>query len=136
FEILPELKEGPLSVSMEGERKFVACKTRIVRRPGRKRKPQRGMRLLAPSWYLRKNLNAVENLLRDAVQKELAGGGQSVLLGSLVNKLLSYPDVPFIFEGVYHPVTGDCIVPPEYRLSDRLLYPKELQMIKFVRSKL
>ncbi|WP_059040628.1 DEAD/DEAH box helicase [Paenibacillus rubinfantis] len=136
FEILPELKEGPLSVPLEGERKFVSCRTRVVRRPGRKRRPQKGMRLLAPSWYLKKNLNAVENLLREAVQKELAAGGQSVLLGSLLNTLLSYPDVPFNFEGVYHPDSGECIVPPEYRLSDRLLYPKELQMIKFVRSQL
>ncbi len=136
FEVLPELKEGPLSVPLEGERKFVSCKTRIVRRPGKKRRPEKGMRLLAPSWYLKNNLNAVENLLREAVQKELAAGGQSVLLGSLLNTLLSYPDVPFNFEGVYHPDTGDCIVPEKYRLSDRLLYPKELQMIKFVRSQL
>lgn len=136
FEVLPELKEGPMSVPLEGERRLISCKTQIVRRPGRKRKIEKKMRLLAPDWYLRKNLTEVENRLREAVQKELAAGGQSVLLGSLVNTLLSYSDVPFNFEGVLHPDTGECIVSDSYRLSERLLYPKELQMIKFVRSQL
>ena len=93
------------------------------------------MRLLAPSWYLSNNLATVENLLREAVLKELAGGGQSVLLGSLLSTLLSYPDVPFNFEGVYHPDTGEEIVSPNYRLSGRVLYPKELQLIKYVRER-
>ncbi|AGA60097.1 hypothetical protein Theco_4100 (plasmid) [Thermobacillus composti KWC4] len=137
FEVLPELQEGPMNVPLEGERKFVSCSTRIVRKPGqKKRKLPKHARLLAPEWYLRRNLTAVENLLREAVNEELASGGQSVLLGSLLNTLLSYPDVPFNFDGVYHPDTGDCIVPPKYRLSERLLYPKELQLIRFVKSQL
>ncbi|MCT1403875.1 DEAD/DEAH box helicase family protein [Paenibacillus sp. p3-SID867] len=136
FEVLPELSEGPMSVPLEGERKFVNCSARIERRPGVKRGLRKGMRLLAPAGYLKENITKVENLLRAAIEKELAAGGQSLLLGSLLNTLLSYPDVPFNFKGVYHPDTGKCIVPDKYRLSDRLLYPKELQMIKFVRSQL
>lgn len=137
FEVLPELSEGPMNVSLHGERRFISCITKIERKPGRaKRKPCKGMRLLAPSWYLSRNLSEVEGLLRDAVNKELMGGGQSVLLGSLLSTLLSYPDVPFNFEGVYHPDTGKEIVSPDYRLSDRLLYPKELQLIKYVRARI
>ncbi|MFD2614639.1 DEAD/DEAH box helicase [Paenibacillus gansuensis] len=137
FEVLPELSEGPMNVSLMGNRSFIPCITKIERRPGRsKRKPSKGMRLVAPSWYLSRNLSEVEGLLREAVQKELRGGGQSVLLGSLLSTLLSYPDVPFNFEGVYHPDTGDEIVPPSYRLSDRVIYPKELQLIKYVKARL
>ncbi|WP_195570759.1 hypothetical protein [Paenibacillus sp. 1001270B_150601_E10] len=62
--------------------------------------------------------------------------GKSLLVGHLVNTLLSYPDVPFEFRGIYHPDTGKEAGSPKYRLSDRLLYPKELQMIKYVRSQL
>lgn len=136
FEVLPELQEGPMNVSLEGERKLISCVTKIERRPGRpKRKLTKGMRLLAPSWYLKNNLEKVSDLLRKAVEKELAVG-QSVLLGSLLNTLLSYPDVPFNFKGVFHPDYGDEIVSPSYRLSDRLLYPKELQLIKYVKARL
>lgn len=137
FEVLPELQEGPLNVKLGGERTFVSCTTRIHRKPGRtKRIVKKGIRLLAPSWYLEKNLNEVSDLLRKAVQKEIEAGGQPVLLGSLLNTLLSYPDVPFNFQGVYHPDTGEEIVSPRYRLSDRLLYPKELQLIKFARARI
>lgn len=137
FEVLPELQEGPMNVSLRGERTFVNCTTRICRKPGRsKRKVKKGIRLLAPSWYLEKNLNEVSNLLREAVKKEIEKGGQPVLLGSLLNTLLSYPDVPFNFQGVYHPDTGEEIVSPRYRLSERLLYPKELQLIKFARARI
>ncbi len=137
FEVLPELSEGPMNVSLNGERRFIPCVTRIERRPGRtKRKVKKGIRLLAPSWYLSKNLAQVEDLLREAVNKELMGGGQSVLLGSLLSTLLSYPDVPFNFEGVYHPDTGEEIVSPDYRLSDKIIYPKELQLIKYVRARI
>ncbi len=136
FEVLPKLQEGPMNVSLEGERKFVSCVTKIQRLPGRrKRKVKKGMRLLAPSWYLQNKLSEVSDLLRKAVEKELLNG-QSVLLGSLLNTLLSYPDVPFNFEGVYHPDTGKEIVSPKYRLSDRALYPKELQLIKWVKARL
>ncbi|MCF2940660.1 DEAD/DEAH box helicase family protein [Paenibacillus alkaliterrae] len=136
FEVLPDLQEGPMNVSLHGERRFISCVTKIERRPGRKRRLHKAMRLLAPSWYLERNLSAVEGLLRKAVEEELRGGGQSVLLGSLLSTTLSYPDVPFNFEGVYHPDTGKEIVSPSYRLSDRLLYPKELQLIKYVRERL
>jgi len=136
FEVLPELKEGPMNVKLEGERKFVSCVTKIQRKHGcKKRKVSKGTRLLAPSWYLNSNLDSVTGLLRKAVEKELLSG-QTVLLGSLVNTLLSYPDVPFNFEGVYHPDTGKEVVSPRYRLRDSLLYPKELQLIKFVRARL
>jgi hypothetical protein len=136
FEVLPKLQEGPMNVSLEGERKFVSCITKIQRKPGRmKRKLTKDLRLLAPSWYLTKNLNAVSDLLRKAVEKELAQG-QTVLLGSLLNTLLSYPDVPFNFEGVYHPDSGAEIVPPSFKLSDRVLYPKELQLIKYVKARI
>lgn len=108
FEVLPELQEGPLNVKLGGERTFVSCTTRIQRKPGRtKQIVKKGIRLLAPPWYLEKNLNEVSDLLRKAVQKEIDAGGQPVLLGSLLNTLLSYPDVPFIFKGVYHPDTGE-----------------------------
>lgn len=136
FEVLPELKEGPMNVSLNGERRLISCVTRIERRPGRKRRVHKAMRLLAPSWYLERNLTQVEGLLRKAVEEESRAGGQSVLLGSLLSTTLSYPDVPFNFEGVYHPDTGREIVSPNYRLSDRLLYPKELQLIKYVRERL
>lgn len=137
FEVLPELSEGPMNVSLNGDMSFIPCITRVERRSGRtKRKPSKGMRLVAPPWYLPRNLSRVEGLLRTAVEKELRGGGQSVLLGSLLSTLLSYPDVPFNFEGVYHPDNGDEIVPPTYRLSDRVFYPKELQLIKYVKSRL
>ncbi|MDN4067689.1 DEAD/DEAH box helicase family protein [Paenibacillus vini] len=136
FEVLPELREGPLFVPLNQERKFISCSVRIHHKPGRKkRKIKKGMRLLAPSWYLEKNLSEVSNRLRRAVEKELQTG-QSVLLGSLLNTLLSYPDVPFNFEGVYHPHTHAEIVSPDYRLSDRLLYPKELELIKFVKGRI
>jgi hypothetical protein len=137
FEVLPELSEGPMNVSLKGLRSFVSCKTKIERVPGRKRKKLSNVaRLIAPSWYLEKHLSKVEGLLREAVKEELKGGGQSVLLGSLLSTLLSYPDVPFNFQGVYHPDTGDEIVSPDYRLSDRVLYPKELQLIKYVRERI
>ena len=136
FEVLPELTEGPMNVSLHGEWQFSACMTKIERRQGRKKRPlKKTMRLLVPSWYLSNNLATVENLLREAVLKELAGGGQSVLLGSLLSTLLKDPDVPFNFEGVYHPDTGEEIVSPNYRLSGRVLYPKELQLIKYVRER-
>lgn len=123
FEVLPELKEGPMIVNLEGDRKFVSCVTKIHRKQGsKKRKISKGTRLLAPSWYLKSNLDSVTGLLRKAVEKELLVG-QTVLLGSLVNTLLSYPDVPFNFEGVYHPDTNKEVVSPQYRLSDGLLYP-------------
>lgn len=137
FEVLPDLKEGPMNVSLNGERKLISCVTKMERRPGRrKRKLNKAMRLLAPSWYLERNLSEVEGLLRKAVEEESRAGGQSVLLGSLLSTTLSYPDVPFNFEGVYHPDTGAEIVSPNYRLSDRLLYPKELKLIKYVRERL
>ncbi|WP_216628127.1 hypothetical protein [Paenibacillus germinis] len=137
FEVMPTLQEGPLNVRMEGKRSFISCVTRVERRPGRtKRKLTKATRLLAPEWYLKRNLHDVEDLLREAVKQELLAGGQSVLLGSLLNTLLSYPDVPFNFKGVYHPDTNEEIVSPDYRLSDKLLYPKELELIKFVRSQL
>jgi hypothetical protein len=137
FEVLPELSEGPMNVSLNGERRLISCITKIERKPGRtKRKLTRGMRLLAPSWYLPSNLSQVEGLLREAVQKELQGGGQSVLLGSLLSTLLSYPDVPFNFRGVYHPDTDEEIVSPSFRLSERVLYPKELQLIKYVKARI
>ncbi|MFE5321538.1 DEAD/DEAH box helicase [Paenibacillus sp. NPDC056579] len=136
FEILPKLQEGPMNVSLEGERRFVSCVTKIERRAGRtKRKGARALRLVAPSWYLKNNLERVTGLLRKAVEEELVNG-QTVLLGSLLNTLLSYPDVPFNFKGVYHPDTGKEIVSPDFRLSDRVIYPKELQLIKFVRARL
>lgn len=136
FEVLPKLKEGPMNVCVGGERKFISCVTKIQRRPDRrKHRLKKGVRLVAPSWYLRNNLNAVSTRLRSAVNEELQSG-KSVLLGSLLNTLLSYPDVPFNFEGVYHPNTGKEIVSPRYRLSDRVLYPKELQLLKFVRSRI
>jgi hypothetical protein len=137
FEVLPELSEGPMNVSLHGVRRFISCATKIERKPGRKKhKPTKAMRLLAPSWYLSRNLSQVEDLLREAVRKELQGGGKSVLLGSLLSTLLSYPDVPFNFRGVYHPDTNEEIVSPDFRLSDRLLYPKELQLIKYVRARI
>jgi hypothetical protein len=137
FEVLPELSEGPMNISLHGERKFISCNTKIERRPGRtKRRANKSMRLLAPSWYLSNNLTKVEDLLRKAVIKENEGGGQPVLLGSLISTLLSYPDVPFNFKGVYHPDTHEEIVSPDFRLSDRLLYPKELQLIKYVRARI
>ncbi len=137
FEVLPKLTEGPMNVSLHGERKFISCITRIERKPGRKKRIlQKGARLLAPAWYLSRSLSQVENLLREAVRKEMEYGGQSVLLGSLLSTLLSYPDVPFNFRGVYHPDTGKEIVSPNFRLSDRLLYPKELMMIKYVRARI
>lgn len=137
FEVLPKLQEGPIYVPQEGERRLISCVTKRERAIGRfKRKIKKSIRLAAPSWYLQKNLRSVENILRNAVEKELQGGGTSVLLGSLLNTLLSYPDVPFNFSGVFHPDTGQCIVPESYRLSDRLLYPKELQLIRFVKAQL
>ncbi|WP_336788436.1 DEAD/DEAH box helicase family protein [Paenibacillus sp. MMO-177] len=136
FERLPELKEYPATIPLQGYRNLISCITKVEHRPGRKTKPHKGMRLLAPKWYLERNLKAVEDQLREAVVKELQGGGQSVLLGSLLSTSLSYPDVPFNFKGVYHPDTGEEIVSPDYRLSDRLLYPKELDLIQFVRKRL
>ena len=59
----------------------------------------------------------MENLLREVVLEVLGGGGQSVLLGSFLSTLLSYPDVPFNFERLDHPDTGEEIVSPNYRLS-------------------
>lgn len=135
FEVLPKLDQGPMFMNMEGERRFVTTVTQIQTKPRPKRKLKKGMRLVAPSWYLKNNVHVISSLLRDAVEKELAVG-QSVLLGSLVNTLLSYPDVPFNFKGVYHPDTGEEIVSPKYRLSDRLIYPKEQQLLKFVKSRL
>ncbi|MFB5268218.1 DEAD/DEAH box helicase [Paenibacillus enshidis] len=137
FEVLPELKEGPVNVSMEGSRTFMNGKARIERKAGKKkRKICKSMRLVAPPWYLEANLNMVENLLRQQIDKDLRATGQSLLLGSLVNTLLSYPDLPFNFNGIYHPDTGDCIVPDHYRLSDRVIYPKEQQLLKFVKGQL
>lgn len=137
FEVLPELKEGPVNVSMEGNRTFVDGKARIEQKAGRKkRKISKAMRLVAPSWYLEENLKSVERLLRQQIDKDIRATGQSLLLGSLVNTLLSYPDLPFNFNGIYHPDTGACIVPDRYRLSDRLIYPKEQQLLKFVKSQL
>ncbi|QHW35622.1 DEAD/DEAH box helicase (plasmid) [Paenibacillus rhizovicinus] len=137
FEVLPELTEGPMNVSLHGDRQFISCMTRIERRSGQKKRSlSKSARLVAPSWYLASNLAEVEGKLREAVVKELEGGGQSVLLGSLLSTLLSYPDVPFNFEGVYHPDTGKEIVSPNYRLSSRVLYPKERQLIKFVRERI
>ncbi|KGP77686.1 MULTISPECIES: helicase-related protein [Paenibacillus] len=135
FEVLPTLDQGPMFVDMEGERRFVNNVTKIHKRPGSRRRLKKGMRLVAPSWYLQNNLDIISNKLRRAVEKELAVG-QSVLLGSLVNTLLSYPDVPFNFKGVYHPDTGEEIVSPLYRLSDRVIYPKEQQLLKFVKSRI
>ncbi|MFX3637350.1 MAG: hypothetical protein ACE3L7_01745 [Candidatus Pristimantibacillus sp.] len=136
FEVLPKLHEGPLNVNILGERKLVSCVTRITRKPGlKKRILKKGTRLLAPTWYLQRNLDEVTKKLRAAVEKGLAVG-DNVLLGSLINTLLSYPDVPFNFEGVYHPDTHEEIVSPKYRLSSRLLYPKELQLMKYVRARL
>lgn len=135
FEVLPELTEGPMFVPLVPDRKMIACETSIVRRPGKKRRLSKAMRLVAPPWYLERNLSQVENDLREAVLQELMGGGQSVLMGSLLSTLLSYPDVPFNFDGVYHPDTGEEIVSPDYRLSDRVLYPKEIELIKFVRER-
>ncbi|MFC5402348.1 hypothetical protein [Cohnella soli] len=134
FEVLPELTEGPMFVPLAHDRKMIACETSIMRRPGTKRRPSKGMRLVAPSWYLERNLASVEDRLRDAVMAELECG-QSVLMGSLLSTLLSYPDVPFNFQGVYHPDTGEEIVSPDYRLSDRVIYPKEVELIKFVRER-
>lgn len=137
FDVLPKLNEGPMFISSEGERKLVSASVRRGSRPGRKKRTvQKSTRLLAPAWYLKQNIHTVESILRAAVEKELLGGGQSVLLGSLVNTLLSYPDVPFNFQGVYHPDTRKVIVSPNFRLSERLLYPKELQLIKFIRARI
>ncbi|GKS12863.1 hypothetical protein YDYSY3_38630 [Paenibacillus chitinolyticus] len=137
FEVLPKLQEGPLNVSLQGERQFVNFTSKIDRKPGqKKRQLEKKNRLMAPHWYLNNNLNQVSNLLRKAVNEELRKGGQSVLLGSLLNTLLSYPDVPFNFEGVYHPDTKKVIVPDSFRLSERLIYPKELQLIQFVKARI
>ncbi|WP_039832824.1 DEAD/DEAH box helicase family protein [Paenibacillus sonchi] len=137
FEVLPKLSEGPMFVPMAGDRKFVSSSVRRERNPGQKKRTlTKIMRLVAPEWYMERSLSVVEKLLRRAVQNELENGGQSVLLGSLVNTLLSYPDIPFNFNGVYHPDTGREIVPPHYRLSERVLYPKELQLIKYVRARI
>lgn len=137
FEVLPELQEGPINTPLEGKRRFVNCSSRITRKHGRaKRQLHSRMRLMAPSWYLQRNFEEVERLLRRAVEKELSNGGNTALLGSLLSTTLSYPDVPFNFDGVYHPDSGKCVVPPSYRLSDKLLYPKELELIKFVKSQI
>lgn len=137
FDVLPEYKEGPINTPLEGTRKFVSCQTRIVKKPGKQRtRFHKGMRLVAPDWYLKRNLHRVESLLRNRVAKDIAQTGNSLLLGSLVNTTLSYPDVPFNFSGVYHPDTGECVVPDIYRLSERLIYPKEQQLIRFIRSQL
>lgn len=136
FEVLPDLQEGPMIEPLSGQRRFLDCVVRSERRPGRKKKLKKHLRLLAPAWYLERNLSQVEHLLREAIQEEIANGEKSVLLGSLLSTTLSYPDVPFNFEGVYHPDTKKEIVSPHFRLSDRLLYPKELQLIKFVRERL
>lgn len=137
FEVLPKLIEGPLFVSPEGERKFTSSSVRRVNQPGRKKRTlQKYTSLMAPAWYLSENIRKVEGILRTAVEKELQGGGQSVLLGSLVNTLLSYPDLPFNFKGVYHPDTKKEIVSPRFKLSERLIYPKELQLIKYIRARI
>lgn len=137
FEVLPKLKEGPMFVPLEGNRKFISTSTQIVKGTGRKKRSlKKWSRLMAPAWYLKRNLREVEGLLRAAVEKELQGGGQSVLLGSLVNTLLSYPDLPFNFKGVYHPDTKREIVSPRFKLSERVLYPKELNLIKYVRARI
>ncbi|MDK8193140.1 DEAD/DEAH box helicase family protein [Paenibacillus sp. UMB7766-LJ446] len=138
FEILPKLNEGPMFISMDGQRKFTSTVTTISRRPRTEgsKKWTKPVRMLAPYGYLERNLTAVSKQLKRAVEKELQSGGQSVLLGSLVNTLLSYPDVPFNFAGVYHPDTGQEIVSPMYRLSDRFIYPKEQELLKFVKARL
>lgn len=133
FDQLPELKEGPMLVPIEGKRMFIQCKTRIRRGTGKKTRLSKHARIIAPSWYLDKNFSEVEEQLREAVKKELENGS-TVLLGSLLSTLLSYPDVPFNFKGVYHPDTGEEIISPSYRLSERLIYPKEQELMRFVKS--
>lgn len=137
FDVLPDYKEGPMNVPLTGLRRFSSCRTKIIRKPGHKAiKVHKGMRLVAPEWYLKRNLESVERILRQRIKQDLVKDGNSLLLGSLVNTLLSYPDVPFNFNGIYHPDTRECIVSERYKLSERLIYPKEQQLIHFVKSQL
>lgn len=73
----------------------------------------------------------VKTALREVVTGFGSGGKR--LLATYLQVLLSYPDRPWGFEPVIHPVTGDVVVVPD-DLDQDLLYPKEERLVQLVRE--